>query len=411
MEKNAIRDLYIHAFKGTSPDVTQYSVKDVKDTLKEELRALAPDLNMYRKNKYDIFQIIQEAYDEVLPAYVGNFIGQFAEIKNVPNGQKASFKVKRGRRRAKTFITEVGLSGVYEAFRLDVDTFDVTAKAYGGAAYIDFERYLTGDEDLTEPMQLLLDGLEEAIYRELVKALIATVFNSNMPAANIAMTTTFDAAEMQRLCTIAKNYGGGNAVIFATPEFVEKMGPDAIGMPVYGPYATVPYGSPAGTQPASATYPGYATPVYSPRDIADIAATGYITVFRGTPIVQLPQAFTDENNDTYQVPPSFAYIFPAGDQKIIKVVFEGNTQIDDWKHRDRSMEIEVYKKFGVAILTTNDWCVARNLELETAEYPTTFDIDSLAENGITFNNHPHTTKPNNKAYKINPGHDKDPYRG
>lgn len=194
MEKNAIRDLYIHAFKGTSPDVTQYSVKDVKDTLKEELRALAPDLNTYRKNKYDIFQIIQEAYDEVLPAYVGNFIGQFAEIKNVPNGQKASFKVKRGRRRAKTFITEVGLSGVYEAFRLDVDTFDVTAKAYGGAAYIDFERYLTGEEDLTEPMQLLLDGLEEAIYKELVKALIATVFNSDMPAANFVTSTTFDAA-------------------------------------------------------------------------------------------------------------------------------------------------------------------------------------------------------------------------
>ena len=400
MEKNAIRDLYIHAFKGTSPDVTQYSVKDVKDTLKEELRALAPDLNMYRKNKYDIFQIIQEAYDEVLPAYVGNFIGQFADIKNVPDGQKASFKVKRGRRRAKTFITEVGLSGVYEAFRLDVDTFDVTAKAYGGAAYIDFERYLTGEEDLTEPMQLLLDGLEEAIYRELVKALIATVFNSNMPAANYSQMTTFDAAEMQRLCTIAKNYGGGNAVIFATPEFVEKMGPDAIGMPVYGPYATVPYGSTPGTQPAAALYPGYATPVYSPRDIADIAATGYITVFRGTPIVQLPQAFTDENNDTYQVPPSFAYIFPAGDQKIIKVVFEGNTQIDDWKHRDRSMEIEVYKKFGVAILSTNDWCVARNLELETADYPTMYDINDLATNGVTFNNHPHRVGVDDQKFKL-----------
>lgn len=386
MEKNAIRDLYIHAFKGTSPDVTQFSVADVKDTLKAELRALAPDLNMYRKNKYDIFQIIQEAYDEVLPTYVGNFIGQFAEIKSVPNGQKASFKVKRGRRRAKTFITEVGLSGVYEAFRLDVDTFDVTAKAYGGAAYIDFERYLTGEEDLTEPMQLLLDGLEEAIYKELVKALIATVFNSDMPAANYVVSSTFDAAQMQRLCTIAKNYGGGSAVIFATPEFVEKMGPDAIGMPVYGPYA---FGNPRPTTPGAGPFPGYATPVYSPKDIQDIAATGYITVFRGTPIVQLPQAFTDENNDTYQVPPSFAYVFPAGDQKIIKVVFEGNTQIDDWKHRDRSMEIEVYKKFGVAILTTNNWCAYRNLELETSEYATIYDINDLRTNGVTFNNHPH----------------------
>jgi len=355
MNKNDIRDLYIHAFKGTSP-ATEFSVKDVKETLRAELKALAPNKYEYEKNKLEIFQIIQESFDEVLPDYVGNFIGQFAEIKSVPNGQRASFIVKRGRRRAKTFVTEVGLAGVYEAFRLDVDTFEVSAKAYGGAAYIDFERTLDGSEDLVEPLQLLLDGLQEAIYRELLKALIAATQNSDMPAANIASTTNFDPAQMQRLCTIAKNYGGGNAVIFATPEFVQEMGPDAIGMPIYGPYA-LPATPTAGQQP------GYATPVYNPNDIASIAATGYITMFRGTPIVQLPQAFVDENNDTYQVPPQYAFIFPAGNQKIIKVVFEGDTDVRDWQHRDRQMEIEIYKKFGVAILTTNDWCVYENKAL------------------------------------------------
>ena len=364
MNKNDIRDLYIHAFKGTSP-ATEFSVKDVKETLRAELKALAPNKYEYEKNKLEIFQIIQESFDEVLPDYVGNFIGQFAEIKSVPNGQRASFIIKRGRRRAKTFVTEVGLAGVYEAFRLDVDTFEVSAKAYGGAAYIDFERTLDGSEDLVEPLQLLLDGLQEAIYRELLKALITATQNSDMPKANIASATNFDPAEMQRLCTIAKNYGGGNAVIFATPEFVQEMGPDAIGMPIYGPYA-IPAGTPIPPTPAAGTpYPGYATPVYSPNDIASIAATGYITMFRGTPIVQLPQAFVDENNDTYQVPPQYAFIFPAGNQKIIKVVFEGDTDVRDWQHRDRQMEIEIYKKFGVAILTTNDWCVYENHALAT----------------------------------------------
>jgi hypothetical protein len=358
MNKNDIRDLYIPAFKGTSRDVTQFSVKEVQDSLRAELRALAPNKYEYERNKLEIFQIIQESFDEVLPDYVGNFIGQFAEIKSVPNGQRASFIVKRGRRRAKTFVTEVGLAGVYEAFRLDVDTFEVSAKAYGGAAYIDFERTLDGSEDLVEPLQLLLDGLQEAIYRELLKALIAATQNSDMPAANIASTTNFDPAEMQRIVTIAKNYGGGNAVIFATPEFVAEMGPDAIGMPIYGPYAL-----PA--TPVAGNQPGYATPVYSPKDIQDIAATGFITTFRGTPIVQLPQAFVDENNDTYQVPPQYAFVFPAGNQKIIKVVFEGDTDVRDWQHRDRQMEIEIYKKFGVAILTTNDWCVYENQALAT----------------------------------------------
>ena len=81
----------------------------------------------------------------------------------------------------------------------------------------------------------------------MLKALIVTV--RELPTKNYVQSSTFDATEMHRLCTIAKNYGGGNAVIFATPEFVEKMGPDAIGMPVYGPYALA-------ASPAAGSAPG-----------------------------------------------------------------------------------------------------------------------------------------------------------
>ena len=380
MDKSAIRELFVHAFKGTSPDVTKYSAKDVKETLNEKIHEIAHDLDSYRRNKLDLFQILQEAYDEIIPEYVGNFVGQFADVKTVPRNTKAMFRVRRGRRRAKTFITEVGLSGVYESFRLDVDTFEVAAKAIGGAAYIDFERSITGDEDITESANLLLEGLQEAIYREIMKALMATVLNGDMPAANQVESDGFDPESMVKLCNIAKSYGGGSAVIFATPEFVAKMGPDAIGMPVYGAHAI------NGTfVPGMPTTAGYATPVYSPSDIAAIASTGYINMFRGTPIVQLPQNFVDENNDTYQIPSSLAYVFPTGGEKIVKVVFEGDTQVDDWQHRDRSFEIEVYKRLGVAILTTNTWCVYRNRELETAEYAISDEMKRIfAQNGSTW---------------------------
>ena len=109
--------------------------------------------------------------------------------------------------------------------------------------------------------QAALDGLQEVIYKEMLKALIAAVTNSDMPAANKVSTSTFAPEEMARLVNIAKSYGNGRAVIFATPEFVDAMGPDAIGMPIYGPFALTA----APVTPGSA--PGYATPVYSPRDI------------------------------------------------------------------------------------------------------------------------------------------------
>ena len=157
---------------------------------------------------------------------------------------------------------------------------------------------------------------------------------------------------MERLCRVAASYGD-SAVIYACPEFVAKMGPDAIGMPIYGTYAL-----PATPAPGSA--PGYATPIYNPRNIEEIAQYGRIKTFRGTPIIEIPQSYTDETNETTVVNPQYAYIFPNGREKPVKVVFEGDMQLDEWQHRDRSFEIEAYQRVGVAILTDNDWCIYRN---------------------------------------------------
>ena len=357
VDKKAIKDLVVCAFKGTSPDPTNYSASDVKESLRQEIHELACDYNSYRRNKLDLFEIMQEAYDEILPQYVEAFMGSFAEIRTTGDNQKVVFRVKRGRERAKQFITQVGLSGAYESFRLDSDTFELGGRAIGGAAYIDYERSICGDEDISESTQILLEGMEQAIMGEIQKALIAAANAEDRPTKNVYIGAGFDADEMASLCAVAKTYGGGAATIFAPPEFVAAMGPDAIGLPIYGPRDT------AGN--------GYATPVYNPADINSIATTGYITSFRGTPIVQIPQSYTDETNSTTQVNPGFAYIFPTNGEKIVKVVFEGQTRVDEFKGRDRSFEIEAYRKVGVAILTNHNWCIYENTELSTTDtkYP------------------------------------------
>ena len=51
------------------------------------------------------------------------------------------------------------------------------------------------------------------------------------------------------------------------------------------------------------------------------------------------------------------YILPAGKNKVVNVAFEGQTQINDFKNRDNSLEVHVYRKMGVAILTHHDWCI------------------------------------------------------
>ena len=332
-----IKELALNAARGTAPE--NYSVENVNDALRDELNAMCSSINEFRRNQYDIFEIIIETADEIVPKKVIDYLGIFAEVKIVGNGQKAMFKRKLGKNRAKKFLTQVGLSGVYETFRLDTETFTVEAHAVGGAGTIDFDRMLDGSENMADIMDIITEGLTDSVFYEVQKALVAAYDAAGIPAANKKENNNFVAKDMQDLVNIVRSYGT-SAVIFACPEFVAAMGPDQIGDKSYDA-------------------------VYSPKDIEDIANTGYIKMFRGTPIVQMPQSFIDETNTAVALDPQYAFVLPTGGEKVVKVVLEGPTQMWMRDNRDQSMEINAYKKMGAAILTYHNWGIYKNTALKT----------------------------------------------
>ena len=330
-----MKELALCAARNEAP--ANYSMENVQDALVEGLREMAGSVNQFMKNRYDIYEIIIQAADEVVPKKVIDAVGVFADVQQVGQGQKALFRTRLGRTRARKFLTQVGLSGVYETFRLDHGYFEVSAHAIGGACTIDFERMLDGAEDMADLVSLLVEAQTDAVYQEVQKALRAAVTKADVPPNNRASGATFDGAEMMKLISTVRAYGSG-AVIFAPPEFVAAMGADEIApLPANGAYG-----------------------VYHPQDIDAIHNTGYINLFRGTPFVQIPQSFIDENNDRTWIDPQLAYVLPTGGEKVVKVVFEGNTQMYDFVNRDQSMEIHTYKKLGTAILTYHNWGIYKN---------------------------------------------------
>lgn len=339
MTINELKELARYAARNEAP--TNYSVENVDEALADGLKGLAGSINQFMKNRYDIYEIIIEAADEIVPKKVIDAVGIFAEVQQVPQGTKAMFRTKLGKARARKFLTQVGLAGVYETFRLDHGYFEVAAHAIGGACTIDFERMLDGAENMAELVALLTEAQTDAVYQEVQRALRAAVDQRGVPAnnrANVTVGNTFDGAEMMKLISTVRAYGSG-AVIFAPPEFVAAMGADAI-VPV----------------PASGNYGG----VYHPQDIDAIHNTGYINLFRGTPIIQIPQSFVDENNEETWIDPQLAYVLPTGNEKVVKVVFEGQTQMYDWVNKDQSMEVHTYRKLGTAILTYHNWAIYKN---------------------------------------------------
>lgn len=331
-----LKELARHSVKRTSP--TEYTVESVDKAFASGIDELANTYNQFMKNRYDIYEILIETADEFVPNKVIQAVGQFAEVKTTANGQKALFTQKIGKNRARKFLTQVGINGVYETFRIDTKTFEVSGHAVGGGVTIDLQRMIDGAENLAELMSILTEGLVESVYVEVQKALVAAYSASGVPTLNRYSGNAFTASEMVKLITTVRAYGSG-VIIYAPPEFVAAMGVDVVVAP-------------------DATYNNGAA--YHPQDIDSIHNTGYISIFRGVPIVQIPQSFVDETNTKTWINPQCAYILPTGGEKVVKVVLEGPTIIRDYENRDGSMEIFAERKIGVAITTYHNWAMYKN---------------------------------------------------
>ena len=298
-----------------------YSYEALNETLRSEMNELAGTYSLYRENKNTLFALIEQTMDDLLPKRVLEQYGQFAEVKTFAQGDKPIFKHRTGKMRAKQFITRVGLAGIYEVFKLGQENFEVQTSAIGGAAQIGLEEFLDGRVDFAELTQIVMDGMDELVYREIAKALQASI--AQLPSANQAQAAGFDETVFDRLLATAGAYG--MPTIYCTYEFAVKMNPAANWISE------------------------------SMKD--EKWANGYFTRYKGYPVVILPQSFEDETNATKVIDPGYCWIIPGGtDSKPVKVAFEGQTIVDEYVNKDRSREMEVYKKVGVVVMMTNNIC-------------------------------------------------------
>jgi len=305
------------------------SYEALNETLRKELNEYAGTYALYRENKNMIFSLIEETIDLVLPKKVMENYGQFAETKVYKQGDKPIFTVKGNyHNRAKQFITKVGLNGIYEVFKLGKERpFELQTSAIGGAAAIGFEEFLDGRVDFAEVTKIVMEGMDELIYREIAKALMSSI--NQLPRANQVAAAGFDEAAFDRLLSVASAYGTPS--IYCTYEFAVKM------IPAEGWISD------------------------AMRD--EKWAKGYFANYKGYRVVILPQAFEDETNEKKMVDPGYVWILPTGHDKPVKVAFEGDTLVQEMHTHDRSREIQVYKKVGVGVITSPDICVYQDTEL------------------------------------------------
>lgn len=308
----------------------KYSYEDLNNAFRAQLKEIAGTPALYRENKNLVFELMEEIIDDVLPKKVLAEYSQFAEIKTYAQGDRPVFTQRitaAARRRAKQFITKVGLAGKYEVFKLDGRSYEVPTSAFGGAAQISIEEYLDGRIDMADVLDIVMEGLDEAIYLEIERALVAAV--TDLPAANQTVQTSFDEDEMDKLISIADSYG--QATIYCTYEFAATMVPSE----------------------------GWISDNMKDQKWNN----GYLANYKGHRVIVLPQSYEDETNAKKVIDPSYAWIIPTGAEKPVKVAFEGQTMVREFENHDWSREIQIYKKVGVGAIFTNNICVYQNTSL------------------------------------------------
>ena len=333
LEYKELLQLMKAAAKANSSAPTSYSwngqnlsYEALNETLREELNELCGSNAAYRENKNQIFSLIEQTLDEVLPKKVTETYMQFAETKVFSQGDKPIFRRKlNSNSRAKQFITRVAHAGVYEVFKLgrNEEAFEVRTSVIGGAAQIGFEEFLDGRVDFAEVVRIVYEGMDELIAKEVAHALKASI--NQLPPANRVAANGFDESEFDRLLNIASAYG--TPAIYCTYEFAVKMIPQEAWR-------------------------------YTEDMKRELWNAGRLANYKGRTVTILEQGFEDETNERKVIDPGYCWIIPSGSNgKPVKIAFEGNTLVrEDDNRGDWSKEIHVYRKVGVVAMLTNDIC-------------------------------------------------------
>jgi hypothetical protein len=321
----------------------KFTYDQLNDALRAELKELVGDYASYRKNKNVLFELIEEVVELVLPKNVYDNMKEFAEIKTFAHGDKPYFKRRQSALRGRTFVTRAGAAGVYEAFKMDAEVVNVTTEVFGGAAQIGLEEFLEGTVDFAQLMDIINVGLEIAVYKEVMRNMVALATNgianyagtisNKLPENNIIDVAGWAPVEFNALLGVTRAYG--EPTIFCSQMFALNIKPDAYWV--------------------------------SDTDRAELRDNGYIGRYNGARIVVLPQSFFDvtNNSSALVVPAGYAWIIPAGPDKPVKVAFEGEAVVEEFQNRDWSKEIQVFKKFGVTIITNAGITVYHNSALDS----------------------------------------------
>jgi hypothetical protein len=339
MNRTELKDLLVAAAKNKG--IANFSSSDVQsaaqNALVEHFGFKDASMRDIRAQKEAVFAVIEEVIDEVVPMMVQDRTGDFAEIQTFPRNASILYKIpvaEESRRRMYRAIKPGARGGIYKAYRLDGYTITVQPEIHTVGYAITLEELLTGQRTVQDLVTVIADAWMEKIYTKVFEALnVAAIAAPAVNQVQSATGTEIVNEYLDKLISISRAYG--NPVILGFPSQLRLL-------------ANVP-----------GTITGYA----NPQDLDDIRNRGYIGLYKGVPLVELPNYIVSHNQAglEFLFSENKLFIVPAG-VRPVKVAFQGESHLEEVKQPTGGFEYHNHRIFAVTVIFKNHICTYQELE-------------------------------------------------
>lgn len=274
------------------------------------------DYYSFMDNQYKVYAVIAELMPAATQAGLENKFDRFAEFHDTAMGDKIYFDVEDNE--IYPVYTSARGNGDIERQKIVDRKFTVQTEAKSIKIYDELDKFMAGRMDLGRMT-------EKAVVSHInhVGELISnTIYNSySSVGTNFKATGTFDATTLLAIMENVKAATGAERLqIWGTTTALANVS-DGFG--------------------------------YSDGEKESANNMGFYDNFRGADLIALPQAYLAGSTGTFAVNNNYIIILPA-DEKIVKVVFEGDPFVgmeSDMDRNDLQAEILYQRRIGAAALT------------------------------------------------------------
>ena len=334
-----LKQVLIAALNGVAASANFSAEETDKAAINALLKEIGIDENSTGREiraKEDLaFALIEEAVDEILPKKLEGVLQEFAEVRQFARDAEVLFNIEKiCKNRAKLTISKGARGGIYRAAKLDRKYFSVDTTIQTVAVSVTLEEIILGTLSLAELYSNILEGFEEFVYKE--------VFNALASAKPVA---GYDRIGHDSPTTIKVNLG---IAIDKVMPYVKQYGIPTI----FGSYQALAELA----NPASEWHPEM-------NDSAERRQYGFVQLYKGARVVELPNYLVDNKNEKWFYDPKFVFVLPSG-VKPVKVALKGDLTLIRNTSAVGSEKWEAHKLIGVGVAMANNFAVIEVTDLD-----------------------------------------------